>query len=81
MPQQGLNRSCKYEGKLLGDCPEMNAMDENLNKDIHDCVQRHVSATRCFPDTDPRKFSMMTQKKRSRSISAPVGSSPSACWH
>eukprot|EP00957_Ditylum_brightwellii_P162502 12373724-Ditylum_brightwellii.AAC.1 len=63
MPQQGLNRGCKYEGKLVGDCPEMNAMDASLNKDIHDSVQRQVSMTRCLPDTDNRKFSMMMQKK------------------
>eukprot|EP00957_Ditylum_brightwellii_P001913 146984-Ditylum_brightwellii.AAC.1 len=63
MPHQGLNRSCKYEGKLVGECPEINAMDANLNKGIHDSVCRHVSVTRCLPDTDPCKFSMMTQKK------------------
>eukprot|EP00957_Ditylum_brightwellii_P129790 9900213-Ditylum_brightwellii.AAC.1 len=63
MPQHGLNRGCRYEGKLIGDCPEMNAMDANLNKDIHGSVRMHVSMTRCRPDTDKRKFSMMTQRK------------------
>eukprot|EP00957_Ditylum_brightwellii_P086147 6554909-Ditylum_brightwellii.AAC.1 len=43
----------------------MNAMDANLNKHIHDSVHRHVSVTRCLPDTNPRKFSMMMQKKGS----------------
>eukprot|EP00957_Ditylum_brightwellii_P077502 5889303-Ditylum_brightwellii.AAC.1 len=38
-------------------------MDANLNKDIHDSVYGHISATRCLPDTDPRKFSIMMQKK------------------
>eukprot|EP00957_Ditylum_brightwellii_P072854 5536920-Ditylum_brightwellii.AAC.1 len=41
----------------------MNAMDANLNKDIHDSVHRHVSIARCLPDINTRKFSMM-QKKR-----------------
>eukprot|EP00957_Ditylum_brightwellii_P099585 7585578-Ditylum_brightwellii.AAC.1 len=41
----------------------MNAMDANLSKDIHDSVRRHVSMTRCLPDTGTHKFSMMTQKK------------------
>eukprot|EP00957_Ditylum_brightwellii_P181218 13803773-Ditylum_brightwellii.AAC.1 len=63
MPQQGLNRGCRYEGKLVGGCPEMNDMDANLNKDIHVSVCRHVSMTRCLLDIDTRKFSMMTQKK------------------
>eukprot|EP00957_Ditylum_brightwellii_P197637 15057005-Ditylum_brightwellii.AAC.1 len=63
MPQQDINRGCRYEGKLVGGCPEMNAMDIYLNKDIHDSVCRHVSMTRCLLDTDTRKFSMMMQKK------------------
>eukprot|EP00957_Ditylum_brightwellii_P128579 9808661-Ditylum_brightwellii.AAC.1 len=41
----------------------MNAMDANLNQDIHDSVHRHVSMTGCLPDTDTHKFSMMTRKK------------------
>eukprot|EP00957_Ditylum_brightwellii_P156698 11927018-Ditylum_brightwellii.AAC.1 len=64
MPQQGLNRGCKYEGKLVGYCPEMKALDANLNKDLHDGVYKHVYMTRCLPDTNEFKFSMMTQKKR-----------------
>ncbi len=32
MPKQGLNRDCRYEGKVVGDCPEINALDANLNK-------------------------------------------------
>mmetsp|Transcript_28139 Transcript_28139/g.41539 ORF Transcript_28139/g.41539 Transcript_28139/m.41539 type:complete len:152 (-) Transcript_28139:13-468(-) len=63
MPENGLNRGLNYENKLVGDCPEMNALDANLNKDIHDAVCRHVSMTRRLLDNDPRKFSMMTQKK------------------
>eukprot|EP00957_Ditylum_brightwellii_P012898 974679-Ditylum_brightwellii.AAC.1 len=41
----------------------MNTLDDNLNKDIHDAVRRHVNMTHRLPDNDPRKFSMMTQKK------------------
>jgi hypothetical protein len=67
MPEQGLNKGRKYENKLIGDCPEMNALDANLNKDIHDGVRRHISITRSLPDDDPRKFSMMTQKKGAHS--------------
>eukprot|EP00957_Ditylum_brightwellii_P095359 7264106-Ditylum_brightwellii.AAC.1 len=63
MPRQGLNRGCRHEGKLVGGCPEMNAMDATLNKDIHASVCRHVSMTRCLPDTDTCKFSIMLQKK------------------
>eukprot|EP00957_Ditylum_brightwellii_P212155 15367026-Ditylum_brightwellii.AAC.1 len=63
MPQQGLNRGCKYEGKLVGERPEINAMDANLNKDLHDGVCRQVSMMRCLQDTDEHQSSMMTQKK------------------
>eukprot|EP00957_Ditylum_brightwellii_P162701 12389721-Ditylum_brightwellii.AAC.1 len=63
MPENGLDRGLNYENKLVGNCPEMNALDANLNKDIHDAVRQHASMTRCLPDKDPRKFSMMMQKK------------------
>eukprot|EP00957_Ditylum_brightwellii_P152383 11600958-Ditylum_brightwellii.AAC.1 len=63
MPQQGLNRGCKYEGKMVGTCPEMDAMDVNLNKDLHYSVYMHVSMTRCLPDIGKHKFSMVMQKK------------------
>ena len=38
MSEEGLNRKEKYEGKIIRDCLEMNALDANLNKDIHDGV-------------------------------------------
>eukprot|EP00957_Ditylum_brightwellii_P120025 9159677-Ditylum_brightwellii.AAC.1 len=63
LPDKGLNRLEKYEGRLIGDCPEMNALDANLNKDIHDGVCRHVSKMRTFPNDDTQKFSIMTEKK------------------
>eukprot|EP00957_Ditylum_brightwellii_P079073 6013905-Ditylum_brightwellii.AAC.1 len=43
MPEEGLNKKEKYEGKLIGDYPEMNALNANLNKDIYDRVHHHIS--------------------------------------
>eukprot|EP00957_Ditylum_brightwellii_P037319 2824539-Ditylum_brightwellii.AAC.1 len=63
LPEEGLNKKEKYKGRLIRDCPEMNALDTNLNKDIHDGVHRHISKTRTFPDDDNHKFSIMTEKK------------------
>eukprot|EP00957_Ditylum_brightwellii_P083396 6339117-Ditylum_brightwellii.AAC.1 len=41
----------------------MNALDANLNKDIHDDVRHHVSKMRTLPDDDTQKFSIMAEKK------------------
>eukprot|EP00957_Ditylum_brightwellii_P033173 2513657-Ditylum_brightwellii.AAC.1 len=43
----------------------MNALDVSLNNDIHNDVHQHVSMAQHLPDNDPRKFSMMMQKKGS----------------
>eukprot|EP00957_Ditylum_brightwellii_P194576 14820725-Ditylum_brightwellii.AAC.2 len=56
MPEEGLNKKEKYDGKLIGNCPEMNALDANLNKDIQDGVRCHISKTCKQPDDDKRKF-------------------------
>eukprot|EP00957_Ditylum_brightwellii_P145921 11112289-Ditylum_brightwellii.AAC.1 len=63
LPEECPNRKEKYEGRLIGDCPEMNASNANLNKDIHDGFGRHVSKMRTFPEDNNQKFSIMTEKK------------------
>eukprot|EP00957_Ditylum_brightwellii_P041326 3128646-Ditylum_brightwellii.AAC.1 len=63
MPEEDLNRGLTCEGKLVGDCPNVSALDANLNKDIHDVVHWHVSITRRSTDTDLQKSSIMRQKK------------------
>eukprot|EP00957_Ditylum_brightwellii_P178832 13621721-Ditylum_brightwellii.AAC.1 len=63
LPEEGLNRKDKYRGRLIGDFPEMNALDANLNKDIHDGVCRHISKMCTFPDDNNPKFSIMAEKK------------------
>eukprot|EP00957_Ditylum_brightwellii_P035751 2710460-Ditylum_brightwellii.AAC.1 len=45
LPKEGLNKKEKYEGRLVGDCPEMNSLDANLDKDIHDGTCRHIFKT------------------------------------
>eukprot|EP00957_Ditylum_brightwellii_P067989 5162155-Ditylum_brightwellii.AAC.1 len=56
VPEEGLNKKEKYEGKIICNCPEMNALDANLNKDIHDGVCHHISKTWKLPDENKRKF-------------------------
>eukprot|EP00957_Ditylum_brightwellii_P173144 13181335-Ditylum_brightwellii.AAC.1 len=63
LPEEGLNKGLNYEGKLVVDCPEMNALDVNPNKDIRDAVCWHASITWRLSDTDLQKFRIMTQKK------------------
>eukprot|EP00957_Ditylum_brightwellii_P070423 5350908-Ditylum_brightwellii.AAC.1 len=48
IPEQGLNRSLNYENKLVGDCPEMNALDSDLNKDIHNGVGCHKKGAHAY---------------------------------
>eukprot|EP00957_Ditylum_brightwellii_P085313 6488966-Ditylum_brightwellii.AAC.1 len=63
LPEESLNKKEKYEGRLIGKCPEMNALDANLKNDIHDGVHCHVSKTRTLPDDDTQKFSIVAKKK------------------
>eukprot|EP00957_Ditylum_brightwellii_P037669 2848673-Ditylum_brightwellii.AAC.1 len=63
LPEEGLNKKEKYKGRLIGDCPKVNALDANLNKDSQDGICRYISKTGTFPDDDNQKFSIMTEKK------------------
>eukprot|EP00957_Ditylum_brightwellii_P180917 13783617-Ditylum_brightwellii.AAC.1 len=48
MPENSLNRGLNYENQLVGDCPEMSALDANLNKDIHYAVCQHKKGTHAY---------------------------------
>eukprot|EP00957_Ditylum_brightwellii_P086250 6563545-Ditylum_brightwellii.AAC.1 len=74
LPEEGLSKKEKYEDRLIGSCPEINALDANLNKDIHDGVCRHVSKTYTLADYDTQKFSIMTEKKGASAYFQPTWS-------
>ena len=52
---------CKRFGsRPVGNRPEVMPLDQQLNKDVHDGVDRHVILTQHLDDDDVRKFSMKT---------------------
>ena len=66
VPQHGLNAGTAYAGRMVGMRPEVMPLDEHLNQDIHDAVDRHVNLTQNLPDDHPQKFSKRTPKQLSR---------------
>lgn len=66
-PEKGINcETAKmkrwYSRVPPGNSPEMNILDNQLNKDIHNCMEWHCVVTRRYPKGDPKKFSMATPK-------------------
>eukprot|EP00957_Ditylum_brightwellii_P182877 13929998-Ditylum_brightwellii.AAC.1 len=57
LPEQGLNRGMRYENHVPGNAPEFNALDSNLNHDIHSEVLEHVSYKASLNKTDKQQFS------------------------
>ena len=64
LPEQGLFHDdpdlVRYRDRPPGNCPELNALDQSLNKDIHECVNRHITITLSLTNDDNRKFSLNT---------------------
>ena len=66
LPQHGLNKAFRrFDGKPIGNSPEMMPLDNCLNKDAHEAVARHVLMSRvsALDPEDTRVFSMKTPKK------------------
>jgi hypothetical protein len=53
----------KYDRRPIGDTPESMPLDNNLNKDLHDDVDRQVAATKMLDEDNLKKFSMSTPKR------------------
>jgi len=51
LPQQDLNKGTKYSYRPPGNSPELMPMDAYLNRDVHECVSRHVNVMRGMCDT------------------------------
>eukprot|EP00957_Ditylum_brightwellii_P160641 12229322-Ditylum_brightwellii.AAC.1 len=45
LPEQGHNKGTRYDNCVLGNAPEFNALDSNLNCDIHCAILEHCSYT------------------------------------
>eukprot|EP00957_Ditylum_brightwellii_P049820 3777044-Ditylum_brightwellii.AAC.1 len=57
-----LNKGTCYKNCVPGNSPEYNALDSNINRDIHCIVLEHVSHTALLPHTNKQKFSDSTVK-------------------
>jgi hypothetical protein len=70
LPECGLQTGDlkEYDGRPIGNMPEMQPLDCTLNKDGHDGVQSHCAATAHIPDddSDPRTFSISTPARGNR---------------
>ena len=52
---------CKiYRGRPTGNSPEMMPWDASLNKDVHECVDKHIALTAKMDREDPKKLSLAT---------------------
>ena len=64
LPEQNLYHDdpdlVRYRDRPPGNCPELNALDQSLNKDIHESVNRHVAITLSLKSEDDQKFSLST---------------------
>jgi hypothetical protein len=45
LPEHDLNAGTTYAGRPPGNSPELMPMDAYLNRDLHECVARHILAT------------------------------------
>eukprot|EP00957_Ditylum_brightwellii_P063695 4834298-Ditylum_brightwellii.AAC.1 len=64
LPEQGLNRGTRYKNHVPGNAPEFNALNTNLNRNIHSAVLEHVSYTASLNKTDKRKFSVSNPQQQ-----------------
>ena len=63
LPLKDLNAGTVYDGRPVGNSPEMMCLDCSLFKDVADAVNRHVSITSKLADDDPRKFMKNTPQR------------------
>ena len=87
-PMEGLNAGTEYEGRPVGNSPELMPWDASLNQDVDCSVARHVSACSLLQPTDPgydKRFSRYTPKLQTSAYlrvldpaHGPHGGSPSS---
>jgi hypothetical protein len=63
LPELGLNDDIpRYSKRPVGNSPEVMNWDSSLNKDVHECINRHITISKELPDDDPCRFSLSTPK-------------------
>jgi hypothetical protein len=65
LPQGPCNKGTTYEGRPIGNTPEVMSLDTTLNRDLHESTRKHVVVTGRFDNEDGRKFDMSTPKRGS----------------
>lgn len=58
----------RYEGKLVGDSPELDPCDSNLFSDFEVSMAQHVAATCELAADDPKRFKVGTPEELSRTM-------------
>ena len=68
----------RYEGKLVGDSPELDPCDSNLFSDYEVSIAQHVAATVDLDPDDPCRFNMGTPYELARTMERVWTVSPSS---
>ena len=55
-----MNKGTPYNGRPIGNSPEIKPLDNTLNNDVQKILCTHCAVTAYLPDGDPAKFSMQT---------------------
>ena len=67
--KDGLKVSRRYNGRPVGNSPELMPLDNSLFRDFRSSLNLHVGLTAHLPDTDIRKFCKSTPKRLDRAVS------------
>ena len=68
LPVLGCNRGTVYDKRPVGSSPELMPLDANLNKDLKDCLFRHVLATLMLKTGNPLKFDISSPQRISNAV-------------
>ena len=60
LPRNGVNRNTPYDGRCVGNSPEMMPLDNSLNDYLKESHKYHCICTAHLPTDDPRKHSLST---------------------
>ena len=67
-PTNEINQGTIYEGRCVGNSPELMPLDNSLNRDLQLSHTYHCAVTAHLPDNDNRKFSLSTPLRIARGI-------------
>ena len=67
LPLNGLNSGTVYEGRPVGNSPELMCLDSHLFNDVDQAMSMHVAITHDLPESDPKKFTCATPTRQAMS--------------